>query len=140
MSGINKCQLLGRLGNDPEIRYTNNGTAVAKFNLATSETYKDKSGAKQEKTEWHRVTAFGNLAEVVGEYLHKGDQVFVEGKICTRSWEDQSGEKRYTTEINMKELVMLGGKRQAASGGTSEPAGEGVEEQTPEFENDDIPF
>lgn len=134
MSGVNKVILLGRLGADPEVRYTSGGTAVAKFNLATSETYKDKDGSKQEKTEWHRVVAFGKLGEICGEYLSKGKQVYVEGKLQTRSWEDKDGNKKYTTEVNVNNMVMLGsgeggGKESSVS---SEPQAFGSE--------DDIPF
>ncbi|MDO8446981.1 MAG: single-stranded DNA-binding protein [Deltaproteobacteria bacterium] len=136
MSGVNKVILLGRLGADPEVRYTSGGTAVAKFNLATSETYKDKDGGKQEKTEWHRVVAFGKLGEICGEYLSKGKQVYVEGKLQTRSWEDKDGNKKYTTEVNVNNMVMLGsgeggggGKESSVS---SEPQAFGSE--------DDIPF
>lgn len=137
MSGVNKVILLGRLGADPEVRYTAGGMAVAKFNLATSETWKDKDGSKQEKTEWHRVVAFGKLGETCGEYLSKGKQVYVEGKLQTRSWEDKEGVKKYTTEVNVSNMVMLGsgsgeggGKEVAAS---SEPQSFGSSE-------DDIPF
>lgn len=136
MSGVNKVILLGRLGADPEVRYTSGGTAVAKFNLATSETYKDKDGSKQEKTEWHRVVAFGKLGEICGEYLSKGKQVYVEGRLQTRSWEDKDGNKKYTTEVNVNNMVMLGsgeggggGKESSVS---SEPQAFGSE--------DDIPF
>src|SRR3990170_2050299 len=136
MSGVNKVILLGRLGADPEVRYTSGGTAVAKFNLATSETYKDKDGSKQEKTEWHRVVAFGKLGEICGEYLSKGKQVYVEGKLQTRSWEDKDGNKKYTTEVNINNMVMLGSGE--GGGGakefsvSSEPQAFGSE--------DDIPF
>lgn len=109
MSGVNKVILVGRLGADPEVRYTAGGSAVAKFNLATSETWKDKDGNRQERTEWHRVVAFGKLGEVCGEYLSKGKQVYVEGKLQTRSWEDGEGNKRYSTEVNINNMVMLGG-------------------------------
>ena len=108
MSGVNKVILVGRLGADPEVRYTSSGTAVAKFNLATSENWKDKDGSKQEKTEWHRVVAFGKLGEICGEYLSKGKQVYVEGKLQTRSWDDKDGNKKYTTEVNINSMVMLG--------------------------------
>lgn len=109
MSGVNKVILVGRLGADPEVRYTAGGSAVAKFNLATSETWKDKDGNRQERTEWHRVVAFGRLGEICGEYLLKGKQVYVEGKLQTRSWEDGEGNKRYSTEVNINNMVMLGG-------------------------------
>lgn len=134
MSGVNKVILVGRLGADPEVRYTAGGTAVAKFRIATSENWKDKDGNKQEKTEWHSVVAFGKLGEICGEYLSKGKQVYVEGRLQTRSWEDKEGNKRYTTEVNINNMVMLGsaeggGKEFSAS---AEPQAFGSE--------DDIPF
>ncbi|MEK7713630.1 MAG: single-stranded DNA-binding protein [Deltaproteobacteria bacterium] len=137
MSGVNKVILLGRLGADPEVRYTAGGTAVAKFNLATSETWKDKDGSKQEKTEWHRVVAFGKLGETCGEYLSKGKQVYVEGKLQTRSWEDKEGNKKYTTEVNVSNMVMLGSG--AAEGGGKEVAAS-AEPQSFGSSEDDIPF
>ncbi len=137
MSGVNKVILVGRLGADPEVRYTSGGTAVAKFNLATSETYKDKEGGKQEKTEWHRVVAFGKLGEICGEYLSKGKQVYVEGKLQTRSWDDKEGNKKYTTEVNISSMVMLGGPGEGGGGkefsASAEPHSSGPSE-------DDIPF
>ncbi len=137
MSGVNKVILLGRLGADPEVRYTAGGTAVAKFNLATSETWKDKDGSKQEKTEWHRVVAFGKLGETCGEYLSKGKQVYVEGKLQTRSWEDKEGNKKYTTEINVNNMVMLGSG--SGEGGGKEVAAS-AEPQSFGSSEDDIPF
>src|SRR6202453_602828 len=97
--GVNKVILIGRLGTDPEVRYTSNGGAVANFSLATNESWTDKSGQKQERTEWHRIVVWGKLAELCGQYLSKGRQAFVEGRLQTRSWEDQQGQKRYTTEV-----------------------------------------
>ncbi len=137
MSGVNKVILLGRLGADPEVRYTAGGTAVAKFNLATSETWKDKDGSKQERTEWHRVVAFGKLGETCGEYLSKGKQVYVEGKLQTRSWEDKEGNKKYTTEINVNNMVMLGSG--SGEGGGKEVAAS-AEPQSFGSSEDDIPF
>ena len=100
MAGINKVILVGRLGKDPEIRYTPDNKAIANITLATSETWKDKNtGQKQEKTEWHRVVFFGGLANIVGEYVRKGSQIYIEGKIQTRKWQDQNGQDRYSTEI-----------------------------------------
>jgi len=99
MSGINKVILVGRLGNDPEIRYTQQGVAVTNFNIATSETWLDKAGAKQERTEWHRIVVWGKMAETCSQYLAKGRQVYVEGRLQTRQWEDKDGAKRYTTEV-----------------------------------------
>jgi len=117
MAGINKVILVGRLGRDPEVRYTRSGDAVANFSLATSEEWKDKNtGEKQEKTEWHRIVAWRRLGEICGEYLHKGSQVYVEGKLQTRSWEDRDGNTRYTTEIVAQSMQMLDSAGRAASG------------------------
>ncbi len=109
--GVNKVILIGNLGRDPEVRYSPNGSAVANVTLATSESWKDKnSGEKQEKTEWHRVVFFGRLAEIAGEYLKKGSQVYVEGRLQTRKWQDKEGHDRYTTEIVANEMQMLGSR------------------------------
>ncbi len=109
--GINKVILIGNLGNDPEVKYTASGSAVANVSIATSENWKDKAtGENQERTEWHRVVFFGKLAEIVGEYLKKGSQVFVEGRLQTRKWQDKEGQDRYTTEIIANEMQMLGGR------------------------------
>ncbi|MCL0015636.1 single-stranded DNA-binding protein [Providencia sp. PROV254] len=114
--GVNKVILIGHLGNDPEIRYIPNGGAVANLTLATSETWRDKqSGEMREKTEWHRVIIFGKLAEVAGEYLKKGSQVYIEGQLQTRRWQDQSGQDRYTTEV----VVNIGGTMQMLGNGNS---------------------
>lgn len=114
--GINKVILVGNLGKDPEVRYSANGSAVANISLATAESWKDKNtGEKQEKTEWHRIVFFGRLAEIVGEYLKKGAQVYVEGRLQTRKWQDKEGQDRYTTEIVANEMQMLGSR--AGSGG-----------------------
>jgi len=117
MASVNKAILIGNLGRDPEIRYMPNGDAVANMNLATTENWKDKNGDKQEKTEWHRVVMFGKLAEIAGEYLKKGSQVYFEGRIQTRKWTDKEGQDRYTTEIVADRMQMLGSR----SGGTSRP-------------------
>jgi single-strand DNA-binding protein len=103
---VNKVILIGNLGADPEMRYTQNGTAVANFRIATTETWK-KEGEKEELTEWHRVVAFGRLAQICGEYLSKGSKVYIEGRIQTRKWEDRDGNPRYTTEIIAREMKML---------------------------------
>ncbi|MBU0515052.1 MAG: single-stranded DNA-binding protein [Proteobacteria bacterium] len=108
MAGVNKVILVGNLGRDPEIRYTTDGRAIANFTLATSERFKDKDGEWQERTEWHRVVFFGRTAEVCGEYLHKGKQVYVEGRLQTRKWEDRDGNERYTTEVVGQVMQMLG--------------------------------
>ena len=108
MAGVNKVILIGRLGADPEVRYTSSGTAVANFNMATSVNFTDKNGEKTEKTEWHRIVAFGRLGEICGEYLAKGKQVYIEGRLQTREWEDRDGNKRRTTEIVANTMQMLG--------------------------------
>jgi single-strand DNA-binding protein len=108
MSGVNKAILVGHLGADPELRHTQSGTAVATFRVATTERYNDRSGERQERTEWHRVVAWAKLAEICNNYLKKGKQVYIEGRIQTRQWEDQSGATRYTTEIVANNMVMLG--------------------------------
>lgn len=115
--GINKVILVGNLGNDPEVRYTPGGAAVTTISVATTENWKDKEGNRQEKTEWHRVVFFGRLAEIAGEYLKKGRQVYVEGKLRTNKWQDQNGNDRYTTEILANEMQMLGGNAGGGQGG-----------------------
>jgi len=106
--GINKVILVGNLGNDPEVRYANNGAAIANISVATSESWKDKNTGEQvEKTEWHRVVLFNRLGEIAGEYLRKGSKVYIEGKLQTRKWQDQSGQDKYTTEIVGNEMQML---------------------------------
>jgi single-strand DNA-binding protein len=106
---VNKVILIGGLGRDPESRYTPSGTAVATLSLATKEEWKGKDGQKQESTEWHRVVAWGRLGEICGEYLHKGSQVYIEGRLQTKAWEDKEGNKRYTTEVVAQRMQMLGG-------------------------------
>ncbi|MDU4943901.1 MAG: single-stranded DNA-binding protein [Mixta calida] len=122
--GVNKVILVGNLGKDPEVRYIPNGGAVANITLATSESWRDKqTGETKEKTEWHRVVLFGKLAEVAGEYLRKGSQIYIEGKLATRKWQDQSGQERYTTEIHVNvggTMQMLGG-RQEGNGQSGPP-------------------
>ena len=123
---VNKVILVGNLGKDPEVRYTPSGTAVATFSLATSERYKDKAGQQQEKTEWHNIVAWQQLAEICGKYLHKGKQVYIEGRIQTRSYDDKDGNKRYITEIVADQMQMLGsaeGNRQQNGGGQSQNQG-----------------
>src|SRR3990170_3281731 len=110
MASVNKVILIGNLGKDPETRYMPNGEAVTNITLATTETWKDKSGEKQEKTEWHRVTFYRKLAEIAGEYLKKGSQVYVEGRLETRKWQDKEGKDRYTTEIIADRMQMLGSR------------------------------
>jgi single-strand DNA-binding protein len=143
MSNLNKVLLIGRLGGDPELRYTADGVPVATFNVATSETYKDKSGTKQEKTEWHRVVAWRKLAEIAGEYLKKGKLVYIEGKIQSRDYEGKDGIKRKTFEIIASEMKMLGSAGEARQTGeerkpyanhNSDP------EFVPEIEENDVPM
>ncbi len=108
MAGVNKVILIGRLGADPEVKYLSNGTTVATFRIATSENRVSKTGEKTTVTEWHRIVTFGRLAEICGEYLSKGKQVYVEGRLRTRSWEDREGNKRWSTEITATQMQMLG--------------------------------
>ena len=140
MAGVNKVILVGNLGADPEMRYTPGGMAVANFKLATSENFKDKEGNKQTKTEWHRVVAFGKLAEICGEYLSKGKQVYIEGKIQTRSWEDKDGNKKYTTEIVVNIMQMLGGRGTEAGAGAAASAADVTADEIPPSDIDDVPF
>lgn len=144
--GINKVILIGNLGQDPEIRYTASGAAVANVNIATSEQWKDKdTGDMQERTEWHRLVFFGRLAEIVGEYLKKGSQVYVEGRLQTRKWQDRDGNDKYTTEIVVNEMQMLGGRGGSGNmGETSRQAGSDQPAARAPAGNDnfddDIPF
>ena len=127
--GVNKVILVGNLGQDPEVRYMPNGGAVANITLATSESWRDKqTGETKEKTEWHRVVLFGKLAEVAGEYLRKGSQVYIEGALQTRKWTDQSGQEKYTTEVVVNvggTMQMLGGRQSGGAAGAGAPAGGG---------------
>ena len=118
MASVNKVILIGNLGRDPEVRYMPSGDAVANITIATTETWKDKAGEKQEQTEWHRVAMFGKTAEIAGEYLKKGSQVYIEGKLQTRKWTDKEGHERYTTEIRADRMQMLGSR----SGGSERMA------------------
>ncbi|MGB9441543.1 MAG: single-stranded DNA-binding protein [Desulfobacterales bacterium] len=142
MAGINKVILIGNLGGDPEVRYTPSGVAVAQFNIATSEEWKDKdSGEKRERTEWHRIVAWRRLGEICGEYLSKGQQVYVEGRIQTNTWEDKEGNKRYTTEIIANTVQFLGKRESSESArprSTTPADYQGVPAQGPA--DDDIPF
>ncbi|MCU7798587.1 MAG: single-stranded DNA-binding protein [gamma proteobacterium symbiont of Lucinoma myriamae] len=141
MAGVNKVILVGRLGKDPEVRYTPDNRAIANITLATSESWKDKNtGQRQEKTEWHRVVFFGGVAGVVGEYLRKGSQIYLEGKLQTRKWQDQSGQDRYTTEVVVDSfngvMQMLdsrtGGDTAFAQGGGNQPNQNPQQNQTPQ--------
>ncbi len=145
MASVNKVILIGNLGKDPEIRTTPQGTSLARFSLATTTAWKDASGAKQERTEWHDIVAWEKLAQICGEYLHKGKMVYVEGSLQTRSWEDQNGQKRYKTEIKASNVVMLSRREDGARAGVGSPARE-VAEAGPEPAptgagyDDDVPF
>ena len=140
---VNKVILIGNLGRDPEIRYTTGGQAVANFTIATTERYTNKSGERQEDTEWHRIVAWGRLAEICGEYLSKGRMVYIEGSIKTRSWEDKEGNTRYTTEIVARNMQMLGGQgvRTEAPAASDDKAPQDFDIEDDSFANDDdIPF
>ncbi len=158
MASINKVILIGNLGRDPEVRYMPSGDAVANITIATTETWKDKGGEKQEQTEWHRVAMFGKTAEIAGEYLKKGSQVYIEGKLQTRKWTDKEGQERYTTEIRADRMQMLGSRsggsermapseedagpaRSSPAAGSKKPAG-GSSAKGGGFDDleDDIPF
>ena len=120
MASVNKVIIIGNLGRDPETRYMPDGGAITNISVATTDKWKDKNGEMQEKTEWHRVAFFGKLAEIAGEYLKKGSQVYVEGRLQTRKWQDKDGNDKYTTEIVADRMQMLG-SRQGMGGGASEP-------------------
>jgi single-strand DNA-binding protein len=126
--GVNKVILVGNLGNDPEVRYMPNGNAVANLSIATSESWKDQQGQLQERTEWHKVTMYRRLAEVAGEYLKKGSQIYLEGKLQTRKWQDQQGNDRYTTEVICDQMQMLGG----GGNGGGQSSGQGGYQQRPQ--------
>lgn len=143
--GVNKAIILGSLGQDPEVRYTGSGVAVTTISIATNEQWKDKNtGETQERTEWHRVVFYSRLAEIVGEYLRKGSQVYIEGRIQTRKWQDKEGNDRYTTEIVANEMQMLGSK----SSGNAPPSADHKPDEPDKPSNtqdaddfdDDIPF
>jgi len=128
--GINKVILVGNLGNDPEVRYGNNGAAIANLSVATSDSWKDKNTGEQvEKTEWHRVVMFNRLGEIAGEYLRKGSKVYIEGKLQTRKWQDQSGQDRYTTEIVANEMQMLDSRGDNQGGGYQQPRQQAAPQQ-----------
>jgi single-strand DNA-binding protein len=145
MGSVNKVILVGNLGRDAELRYTPGGSPVATLNLATTEVWNDKSGQRQEKTEWHRVVLWGKTAESLNEYLTKGKQIYVEGRLQTRQWDDKDGHKRYTTEIRGDRIVLLGGAGMGGGGGRqqarpSAPHEEPMPEPGSELTDDDIPF
>jgi len=136
---VNKVILIGRLGADPSVKYTQDGTMVTNFNLATDEQWKDKSGERVQKTEWHKIVAFGKLAETCSLYLKKGSLVYTEGSLQTRSWDDKDGNKRYTTEVVIRNMQMLEKKEQGAyqaegqGSGFSSPAGSAIPEDKSPF-------
>jgi single-strand DNA-binding protein len=139
MASVNKVILLGNLGRDPEVRFTQGGTPVANFTMATTDRWSDPSGEKKEKTEWHRIVVWGKQAEIAGEYLRKGRPVFVEGSLQTREWTDREGNKRYTTEVRAQRLQLLGrpdDRAPATAGAAVEETGE----PSGGFAEDDIPF
>jgi len=142
MASVNKAILIGNLGSDPEMRYTPNGTAVTKFSIATPEKFKDKSGELQERTTWHRIVAWGRQAEVAKEYLSKGRQVYIEGRIDNSSYEDKDGNKRYTSEVVLQRMQFLGRKGESSTAGfdQSAPAGADFPEGASSGEDDDLPF
>jgi single-strand DNA-binding protein len=159
MASVNKVILVGNLGKDPEVRYMPSGDAISNITLATTDSWKDKNGEKQEKTEWHRVAFFGRLAEIAGEYLKKGSQVYVEGRLQTRKWQDKEGQDRYTTEIVADRMQMLGSRsgggnfevqdkappgasRGSEPGGSSAGSAKPAAKKGGDFEDfeDDIPF
>lgn len=138
--GINKVIIVGNLGADPEMRYMPSGSAVTNFTVATSESWKDKdSGEQKERTEWHKVAAFARLAEICGEYLLKGSQVYIEGKLRTRKWQDKDGKDRYTTEIIADQMQMLGAKGERSSQPANTPPQISPEPAADDFD-DDLPF
>ena len=152
MGSVNKVILVGNLGRDAELRFTPGGAAVANFSIATTETWTDKnSGERREQTEWHRVVLWGKQAETLNEYLKKGRQIYVEGRLQTRQWDDRDGNKRYTTEVRSDRLVLLGGRRDDAGGGRQGPHREPESPHSPgtdpdgggggaDLTEDDIPF
>jgi single-strand DNA-binding protein len=147
---VNKVILIGNLGKDPEVKYTPQGTPVAKFTLATNERFKDKEGQWQDRTEWHNITAWARTAEIVGEYLKKGSKVYIEGRLQTHSWDDkQTNQKKYMTEIIVNDLVLLGGRGEGGEAARGAAAGNNFDQRAPEAEpvatstpisDEDIPF
>jgi single-strand DNA-binding protein len=151
MGSVNKVILVGNLGRDAELRYTPGGAAVATLNMATTEVWNDKAGQRQEKTEWHRIVLWGKTAESLNEYLTKGKQIYVEGRLQTRQWDDKDGNKRYTTEIRGDRIVLLGGGGGRSGGGMTRggsdesmgghtPVSSGPEPSEQPLTDDDIPF
>jgi single-strand DNA-binding protein len=151
-NGVNKVILVGNLGNDPEMRHTPSGAGVCEFRLATGESWNDKNGQRQERTEWHRIVVWGKMADICSKYLSKGRQVYVEGRLQTRTWDDKEGNKRYMTEVVANEIKFLGNKEGGGGGGGSGRGGTGggMDEPPPPSDfgggsfgggpDDDIPF
>ena len=148
---VNKVILIGNLGKDPEVKYTPQGTAVAKFSLATNDRFKDKEGNWQDRTEWHNITAWAKTAEIIGQYWKKGSKVYIEGSLRTHSWDDkQTGQKKYMTEINVNDLMFLDGRGEGGSRGASAGGGNNFDQSVPEAQHapagsgpitdEDIPF
>ncbi len=144
MSSLNKAMIIGRLGADPEVRYTQSNTAVANMSVATTERFKDRNGEQQERTEWHRVVAWGRTAEICQQYLKKGSLVYFEGPIQTREWEDKDGQKRYTTEIKALTMQMLDSRGSSDAANGNQPSGKMTStveiDDTFEDMEDDLPF
>jgi single-strand DNA-binding protein len=144
MAGVNKVILVGNLGKDPEVRHLENGAAVANFSIATSESYKDKSGNRQEQTEWHNIVLWRGLAEIAEKYLKKGSQIYIEGKLKTRNWQDKDGNTRYTTEVVGDNMTMLGSRSSSDNSGSApsdsnESSSKGSANIDSD-ESDDLPF
>lgn len=143
MASVNKAIIVGNLGKDPEVKFLTNGDAVCSFSIATTDSWKDKEGQKQEKTEWHNIVMYRKLAEIAGEYLKKGSPIYVEGSLQTRKWTNKEGQERYTTEIVANSMQMLGGKPQEKQQTQQEPQEDKYEAPKPSVEGDDsedIPF
>jgi single-strand DNA-binding protein len=137
---LSKTMIIGKLGADPELKYTPSGAAVCNFSVATDESYTDKSGTKQEKTEWHRIVVWGKLAELCNQYLSKGKQAYIEGKNSTRSWDDKDGNKRYTTEINAHSVQFLSPKSEGATTGSNDSPAANTPVADSAYAASDIPF
>lgn len=141
MASVNKCIFIGNLGRDPELRFMPDGTAACNFSIACTESWKDKSGEKKEVTEWVRISAFKKLAEICGEYLKKGSQVYIEGRMSTRKWTDKDGTEKYTTEIIANEMRMLGARQDTAPAKERNAPGKSAAKPADDWdENQDIPF
>ena len=145
MAGVNKVILIGNLGRDPEVRHLESGASVANFPIATTESYKDKNGNRQDQTEWHNIVLWRGLAEIAEKYLKKGSQIYIEGKLRSRSWEDKEGNTRYITEVVGDSMTMLGGRSENNTlSQAQESKAEKVSQETPissaDDENDDLPF